>query len=297
MSGVELPLDDLTTLISAISVTDEEKQAFILLDSFIMQYIRRYRKKKASLKGIDINAVESALDTLLVCIKNEKKKSAKERNQHLKEINWRASKAFVILAMERVSAAKCFQYALCNYLAMKKRIEPLTRIKLKSGKIEWTIADELVNERDMLSFNRIYQLMQEAHEMAIKEGNEVQSTKINNTLALLQEERVCNLKEWSERFLDVMVKKLQSRGLGKVYKENDAVVLQLGDSDYKPRTYLNLKRKDGWLPHPQFLQTAIEYTITDAMNEVGGTPPGLKISAQITSLSEHLKKIEFIPDL
>lgn len=295
MSGVELPLDDIETPISAISVTDEEKQALILLDDFIKQYIQRYRKKEASLKGIDINAVESALDTLLVCIKNEKKKSAKERNQHLQEIKWRASQAFVILAKERVSAAMCFQYALCNYLAMKKRREPLTRIKLKSGKVEWTIADELVGEHDMPSFNRIYLLMQEAHEMAIKEGNEVQSTKINNTLALLQEERVCNLKEWSERFLDVMVKKLQSRGLGKVYKENDAVVLQLGDSDYKPRPYPNLKRKDGWLPHPLFLQKAIESTITNAMNEVEGTPPGLKISAQITSLSEHLKKVEFIP--
>ena len=272
MSGVELPLDDIETPISAISVTDEEKQALIVLDDFIRQYIQRYRKKEASLKGIDIKAVESALDTLLDCIKDEKKKSAKERNKHFGEITWRASQAFVILARERVSASRCFQYALCNYLAMKKRREPLTRIKLKSGKIEWTIADELVGEHDMPSFNRIYQLMQEAHEMAIKEGFEVQSTKINNTLALLQEERMCNLKEWSERFLDVYVKRLVSQGFGKVYKEDGAIFIQFGDSDYKPRPYAHFRPVEGWLPHEQFLQKTIESTITNAMIEVAGTP-------------------------
>lgn len=295
MSGVELPLDDLTTPISAISVTDEEKQALILLDDFITEYIKRYKKNKASLKGIDIKAIESALDTLLECIKNEKKKHAEERNKHFHEITWRASHVFAILAGEKVSASRYFQYVLCCYLSMKKRQEPHSRLKLKSGKIEWTIADDLVGEHDMPSFNRIYQLMQEAHEMAIKEGYEVMATKINSTLALLQEERACNLKEWSERFLDVMVKMLQSRGLGKVYKEGSAIFLRFGDSDYKPRPYSHFRPVEGWLPHEQFLQKAIESTITNAMNETAGTPPGLKISAQITSLSDHLKKVEFTP--
>lgn len=294
MSGVELPLDDLETPIDEICVSDEEKQALIVLDDFVRQYIKRYRTKKASLKGIDIKAVESSLDTILDCIKSEKKKPAKERNKHFREITWRASTAFSILGREKVSAAKYYQNALCCYLSMKKRREPHTRIKLKSGKIEWTIADDLATS-EMPSFNRIYQMMQEAHEMAIKEGNEVQSTKINSTLALLQEERACNLKEWSERFLDVFVKRLLSQGFGKVYKENDAVVLQLGDSDYKPRPYSHFRPVEGWLPHEQFLQKAIESTITNAMNETAGTPPELKISAKITSLSDHLKKIEFIP--
>lgn len=295
MLGVELSLDNLETPIEELCVTDEVKQALILLDDFIKRYIQLYRKKEASLKGIDIKVIESALDTLLDCIKDEKKKSAKERSKHFHEITWRASTTFVILGREKVSAAKYFQNALCYYLSMKKRQEPHSRIKLKSGKIEWTIADDLVGEHDIPSFNRIYQLMQEAHEMAIKEGNEVMTTKINNTLALLQEERKCNLKEWSERFLDVMVKKLLSRGLGKVYKEDGAIFVQLGDSDYKPRPYSHFRPVEGWLPHEQFLQKAIESTITNAMNETAGTPPELKISALITSLSEHLKKIEFIP--
>lgn len=294
MSGVELPLDDLETPIDEICVSDEEKQALIVLDDFVRQYIKRYRTKKASLKGIDIKAVESSLDTILDCIKSEKKKPAKERNKHFREITWRASTAFSILGREKVSAAKYYQNALCCYLSMKKRREPHTRIKLKSGKIEWTIADDLATS-EMPSFNRIYQMMQEAHEMAIKEGNEVQSTKINSTLALLQEERACNLKEWSERFLDVFVKRLLSQGFGKVYKEDGAIFVQLGDSDYKPRPYSHFRPVEGWLPHEQFLQKAIESTITNAMNETAGTPPGLKISPQITSLSDHLKKIEFIP--
>lgn len=297
MSGVELPLDDLTTPISEICVTDEEKQALILLDDFITEYIKRYKKNKASLKGIDIKAIESALDTLLVCIKNEKKKHAEERNKHFHEITWRAACAFRILANERVSASRYFQYVLCCYLSMKKRQEPHAHIKLKSGKIEWTIADDLVGEHDIPSFNRICQLMQEAYEMATKEGcYEVITTKIKNTLALLQKDSVCNLKEWSERFLDVMVKKLQSRGLGKVYKEGSAIFLRFGDSDYKPIRYSRALTVEGWLPHEQFLQKAIESTITNAMNETAGTPPGLKISPQITSLSDHLKKIEFIPN-
>lgn len=294
MPGVELPLDDMETPISEICVTDEVKQALILLDDFITEYFQRYRKKEASLKGIDIKSVEFALDTLLDCIKNEKKKSAKERNKHLGEISWRASHTLNILAVEKVSAAKCFQNALCYYLAMKKRREPHSRIKLKSGKIEWTIADDLATT-DLPSFNRIYQMMQEAHEMAIKEGNEVQSTKINDTLALLQEERMCNLKEWSERFLDVFVKRLISQGFGKVYKEDGAIFIRLGDSDYKPRPFHGLPVKDGWLPNELYLQEAIESNITNAMIEVAGTPPELKISAQITSLSDHLKKIEFVP--
>lgn len=295
MSGVELPLDDLETPIDELCVSDEEKQALIVLDDFMTEYIKRYNKNKASLKGIDIKAIESALDTLLVCIKNEKKKHAEERNKHFHEITWRASHVFAILAGEKVSASRYFQYVLCCYLSMKKRQEPHSRIKLKSGKIEWTIADDLVGEHDIPSFNRIYQMMQEAHEMAIKEGNEVQSTKINSTLALLQEERACNLKEWSERFLDVFVKRLLSQGFGKVYKEDGAIFVQLGDSDYKPRPYSHFRPVEGWLPHEQFLQKAIESTITNAMNETAGTPPGLKISPQITSLSDHLKKIEFIP--
>lgn len=295
MSGIELPLDDLTTPISEICVTDEEKQALILLDDFITEYIKRYKKNKASLKGIDIKAIESALDTLLVCIKNEKKKHAEERNKHFHEITWRAACAFRILANERVSASRYFQYVLCCYLSMKKRQEPHSHIKLKSGKIEWTIADDLVGEHDIPSFNRICQLMQEAYEMAIKEGYEVMATKINSTLALLQEERACNLKEWSERFLDVMAMRLQSHGLGKVYREGFAIFVRLGDSDYKPRPYLRVKNVEGWLPTPQYLQKAIEFNLTEAMMETAGTPPELKISPQITSLSDHLKKIEFIP--
>lgn len=295
MSGVELPLDDLETPIDEICVSDEEKQALIVLDDFITEYIKRYKKNKASLKGIDIKAVESSLDTILDCIKREKKKPAKERNKHFREITWRASTAFSILGREKVSAAKYYQNALCCYLSMKKRREPLTRIKLKSGKIEWTIADDLVGEHDIPSFNRIYQMMQEAHEMAIKEGNEVMATKINSTLALLQEERACNLKEWSERFLDVMAMRLQSHGLGKVYREGFAIFVRLGDSDYKPRPYLRVKNVEGWLPTPQYLQKAIEFNLTEAMMETAGTPPELKISPQITSLSDHLKKIEFIP--
>lgn len=297
MSGVELPLDDLETPIDEICVSDEEKQALIVLDDFVRQYIKRYRTKKASLKGIDIKAVESSLDTILDCIKSEKKKPAKERNKHFHEITWRASHVFAILAGEKVSASRYFQYVLCCYLSMKKRQEPHSRIKLKSGKIEWTIADDLVGEHDIPSFNRICQLMQEAYEMATKEGcYEVITTKIKNTLALLQKDSVCNLKEWSERFLDVMVKKLQSRGLGKVYKEGSAIFLRFGDSDYKPIRYSRALTVEGWLPHEQFLQKAIESTITNAMNETAGTPPGLKISPQITSLSDHLKKIEFIPN-
>lgn len=293
MSGVELPLENLSyegVAISEIGVTDEVKQALELLDSFITQYI----KEKHLPKDVEIKTIETALDTLLVCIKDEKQKPTENRLEHLDEVAWRASYTLGILAKEKVSAAKCFQNALCYYLAMKKRHAPKTRIKVKSGKIEWTIADDLATS-EMPSFNRIYQMMQEAHEMAIKEGNEVQSTKINSTLALLQEERACNLKEWSERFLDVFVKRLLSQGFGKVYKEDGAIFVQLGDSDYKPRPYSHFRPVEGWLPHEQFLQKAIESTITNAMNETAGTPPGLKISPQITSLSDHLKKIEFIP--
>lgn len=293
MSGVELPLENLSyegVAISEIGVTDEVKQALELLDSFITQYI----KEKHLPKDVEIKTIETALDTLLVCIKDEKQKPTENRLEHLDEVAWRASHTLGILAMEKVSAAKCFQNALCYYLAMKKRHDPKTRIKVKSGKIEWTIADDLATT-DLPSINRIYQMMQEAHEMAIKEGNEVMITKINSTLALLQGEYRLNMKEWEGRFLDVMVKKLQSQGLGKVYVEGSAIIIRLGDDTYKPRPFHDLPVKEGWMPNELYLQEAIESNIVNAMIEVAGTPPELKISAQITSLSDHLKKVEFSP--
>lgn len=298
MAKLVIHLEDFETPIEEIEeicVTDEEKQALILLDDFINQY----RKDKKLPKDVEIKEVERSMDALFRIIKREKPNHTNERNKHLAGIAERAAFTLGILAMEKVSALRYFQNALCYYLAMKKRLGIKTPNNLSSGKIEAIIADDLAI-CDLPSINRIYQMMQEAHEMAIKEGNEKMATKIKDTLFYVSKEREnegISLNEWEDRFLDHVVKTLRACGLGKVYKEGAAIFIQLGDAAYKPTAFHDSDSPvvDGRVTKDEYLRTIVESVTYNAMFEITQPPSELKISAQITSLSEHLKKLEFIP--
>lgn len=232
--------------------------------------------------------VDKALDVCLNALLSETRKKIEDRTEPLQILFEPIRIVLSLLGEIHYSARRLFQYALADFMAMKKSQWKASMgeiPKMGFGNVIWRIAGHVSQYGSLADcpVQYMFDRMNKAIELSVNESDKQLGISMRERLNQAKELQNKTFGSWESCFLDMMESRLMRCGFGKVYRDGKFIYVNSGSADYKVIRYSKLN-----------LLCAVKGNIKKAVDELPPLPKGCKVCFFIDEISTTLKKIYFV---